>query len=479
MTDNENNDSHVLTSYNDVKIVERNNIKSEVDKNLMNVKVYKKRWFILFIFCLSCGINYISYAQYSIITNIVTRYYGVSTTAVEWTMMIYLLIYIPLVIPATNFFEKIGLKWSMILSIGCVTIGSWIKAFSVAPDRFHIAFIGQFISATMMVFYASAPTRVAANWFPSDQVSTATSLGIFGSLLGIALGFYIPPIVIKNHENLDKIGEEMQLLNYIYSGITTVTAVFVIVFFKEEPELPPSAAQALLKVNRIENQDSFIAPLKRLFTNKYFLLLFNSHGLNVGVYNATATLLNQFYITHFPNGEEEAGQIGLLIILTGMLGAVCFGLLVDKTHRYKSVAIVAYFLSLLAQILFAIALNVEVKWLVFASGIFLGFSLSGYYALGYELCVEYTYPESEFMTVGILIVSSDIYGILLVTILGELWTVYGEIVAHIGLCSALVIGFIITIFTKDEQRRENARKSTLYTNVSTREEIINKQNSNI
>lgn len=79
------------------------------------------------------------------------------------------------------------------------------------------------------VFYASAPTRVAANWFPSNQVSTATSLGIFGSLLGVALGFYIPPIAIKNHENLDKIGEEMQLLNYIYSGITTVTAVLVVI----------------------------------------------------------------------------------------------------------------------------------------------------------------------------------------------------------------------------------------------------------
>ncbi|XP_051156565.1 feline leukemia virus subgroup C receptor-related protein 2-like [Leptopilina boulardi] len=469
MIENENNDNNILTSYNDVKIMERNNIKSEVDKNLMKVKVYNERWFILFIFSLSAAVNYLSYAQYSIITNIITRYYGVSTTAVEWTMMIYLLLYIPLVIPATNLFEKIGIRWSLILSFCCVTIGVWIKAFSVAPNRFYIAFIGQFVSAITLVFFVSSPTRLAANWFPSEQISTAISLAIFGALLGIAIGFYIPPIVIKNHENLDKIGEEIQLLNYIYAGITTVMAIIIIIFFKEEPKQPPSAAQALLKVNRIENKEGFIEPLKRLCKNKYFLLLFNSHGLNVGVYNATATMLNPLYTTHFPNGEEEAGQIGLLIILTGMLGAVVFGILVDKTRKYKAMGVTAYFLSLLAQIIFAISLSVEVKWLIYASSIFLGFSLSGYYALGYELCVEYTYPESEFMTVGILIVASDVYGILLVTILSELWTYYGDIAAHIGFCFVLLIGFIITVFTKDEQRRENARKSTLYTTVPTRE----------
>lgn len=70
--------------------------------------------------------------------------------------------------------------------------------------------------------------------------------------------------------------------------------------FKEEPKLPPSAARALLKGSRIENKESFIEPLKRLFKNKCFLLLFNAHGLNVGVYNATATLLNQLYVLHFP-----------------------------------------------------------------------------------------------------------------------------------------------------------------------------------
>lgn len=79
------------------------------------------------------------------------RYYDVSTTAVDWTMMIFLVPYIILVIPATTMFERIGLRWSMILSICSVAVGTWIKVFSVSPDRFYLAFIGQLAGALLLV----------------------------------------------------------------------------------------------------------------------------------------------------------------------------------------------------------------------------------------------------------------------------------------------------------------------------------------
>lgn len=35
------------------------------------------------------------------------------------------------------------------------------------------------------------------------------------------------------------------------------------------------------------------------------------------------------------HSEEDAGRIGLLMVLGGMVGSVLFGLYLDKTHRYK------------------------------------------------------------------------------------------------------------------------------------------------
>jgi MFS family permease len=39
--------------------------------------------------------------QYSIIANIMTRYYHVSNAAINWTSMIYMVCYIPFVFPAS------------------------------------------------------------------------------------------------------------------------------------------------------------------------------------------------------------------------------------------------------------------------------------------------------------------------------------------------------------------------------------------
>lgn len=84
--------------------------------------------------------------------------------------------------------------------------------------------------------------------------------------------------------------------------------------------------------------------------------------------------------------------------------------------------------------------------------------MAGYLALGYDLCIEYTYPESENVSTGILNIANNVYGVILVIIFGLLLKDYGDIPVHIGLCSALLLGLILTILTKDEQRRQDARK---------------------
>ena len=53
------------------------------------------------------------------------------------------------------------------------------------------------------------PGRLAAKWFGSDELSTATSLGLFGPQLGVSVSFLLPPIVVKNHVNVDDIGPDL------------------------------------------------------------------------------------------------------------------------------------------------------------------------------------------------------------------------------------------------------------------------------
>ncbi|XP_034174889.1 choline/ethanolamine transporter flvcr2a [Osmia lignaria lignaria] len=460
---NEKDLSEVLCVNNSVRIISN----SEKDNgDLLQTKVYKRRWLMLALFSTYSSMFTLQWVQYSIIANIVSRYYGVSSLAVDWTAMSFMAYYMIFIIPATYILDRWGVRWGNILGCGLGCVGSWIKVFSAHPDRFYVTFIGQSLVAVTQTIVLILPGRLAAQWFDTTEISTATSLSIFGNQMGIALGFLLTPIIVKNHENLHDIGNDLSYMFWGVAIIVTVLFLLLIILFEDDPKLPPSKARALQKLNQKENDEGFIEPIKRLFKNKSYLLLCNSYGLNIGVLNVIGTLLNQMYLAHFVNGEEDAGRIGLVMTVTGMIGSICVGIILDKTHRFKETTMIAYFFSVCGQILFSTFTCLEMKWMVYLSAIFLGFFMVGYVTIGYEMSAEYTYPESEGITAGILNVANNVYGVVLVLIMGRVLEVYGDIPVHIGLCVVLLVGFIMTVLTKDEHRRQDAKNATSYTEVS-------------
>jgi MFS transporter, FLVCR family, feline leukemia virus subgroup C receptor-related protein len=92
--------------------------------------------------------------------------------------------------------------------------------------------------------------------------------------------------------------------------------------------------------------------------------------------------------------------------------------------------------------------------------------------LGYELSTEYTYPESENIPAGFLNITTSIYGIILIIIFELILHAYGDIPVHIGLCLTLLLGFILTAVTKDEQRRQDARKKAQYEGIAQMEKNV-------
>lgn len=91
---------------------------------LPRLPVYPLRWVILAMFVMYSTSNAFQWTQLVIITNILEKYYQVSTLAVSWTSIIYMVTYIPLIFPASWFLQKkvfylrivvvwmkIGLSW--------------------------------------------------------------------------------------------------------------------------------------------------------------------------------------------------------------------------------------------------------------------------------------------------------------------------------------------------------------------------------
>lgn len=83
--------------------IEKVTLQSEPEK----IQVYSIRWLVLVIFVAYSASNAIQWTQFSIISDVVTEYYQVDVTFVDWTTLIYMVLYIPLVFPASYIMEKL------------------------------------------------------------------------------------------------------------------------------------------------------------------------------------------------------------------------------------------------------------------------------------------------------------------------------------------------------------------------------------
>lgn len=453
---------------------------------------YKKRWIMLFLFVMYSTSNAFQWTQLVIITNILEKYYQVPTLAVSWTSMIYMVTYIPLIFPASWFLQKKGLRWSVLLGSLGTCIGSWIKVMATGRSQFPLMFAGQSVIAVSQIFILGIPPQLAATWFPSNQVSSACAIGVFGNQLGVALGFVIPVSVVANQkleENVHLIGVDLFNMFLGVAIITSVLLVVIVLVFKDRPATPPSRAQEVVAMkmsvatnlvdmgeessSMVNNDKSFVAlvpgnssdegdyvgSIKRLMTNKGYVILLITYGLNVGVFYAISTLLNTVILMHFEDAEADAGRIGLVIVLCGMAGSMVCGIILDKTHAYKLTTLLVYLFSFVGMVIYTLTVRCGYIELVYFTAALLGFFMTGYLPLGFEFAAEITFPESEGTSSGLLNASAQVFGILC-TLAGERLLGFSgdDRVSNGMLAGVLLVGTFLTATIKADYRRQAAAK---------------------
>uniref|UniRef100_A0A672H2B3 Feline leukemia virus subgroup C receptor-related protein 2-like n=1 Tax=Salarias fasciatus TaxID=181472 RepID=A0A672H2B3_SALFA len=424
---------------------------------LQPTRLYKRRWMIVLLFSSYSLCNSYQWIQYGIISNIFTRFYGVSAFTIDWMSMIYMLTYIPLVFPVTWLLDTKGLRVIALVATALNCAGTWIKVASVRPDLFAVTFLGQFCCSLAQVFILGMPSRMASVWFGSEEVSTACSIGVFGNQLGIAIGFLVPPVLVPNVDDMDELAHHIRIMFYITAGVATFLFVLVVFVFQERPKLPPTQSQAAARSIPPEHY-SYTASIRRLLRNKPFILLIVTYGLNVGCFYAVGTLLNRMIIFHYPGEEVNAGRIGLTLVIAGMVGSLICGIWLDRTKTYKQTTLAVYLMSLVGMIVYAATLSLGHLWVVFITGGALGFFMTGYLPLGFEYAVELTYPESEGTSSGLLNCSAQVFGIIFTIAQGKIIDQFGTLEGNIFLCVFLLIGTILTGLIKSDLRRQNANQ---------------------
>lgn len=144
-------------------------------------KLYHRRWLMLFLFSSVSASNAFMWLQYSIISNIFMRFYNIDSLAIDWLSMIYLLTYIPLILPVLWLLDNRGIRDVVLVGSAFNCIGAWIKIGSASPNMFPITFFGQFVCSVATVFVLGIPSYLASVWFGEKEVSSACSIGVLGN----------------------------------------------------------------------------------------------------------------------------------------------------------------------------------------------------------------------------------------------------------------------------------------------------------
>ncbi|GFU32133.1 uncharacterized MFS-type transporter C09D4.1 [Trichonephila clavipes] len=153
----------------------------DVPQKNVTIKVYKRRLWVLGLFSFSSMMSAMTFPQYVSMTNINSCFYGVSSEAVNWTVMIILVVYLVFIFPVSSLINYMDLRWTVICTGFWNVIAAATQFATLNPNSFPSVMAVSFFSAVSNLFVLGVPPALAAKWFPSQELSRACSFGVFGN----------------------------------------------------------------------------------------------------------------------------------------------------------------------------------------------------------------------------------------------------------------------------------------------------------
>jgi MFS family permease len=395
-----------------------------------NYKLYPYRWVVLAVFMfinLTIQILWITYAP---ITGPAAAFYGVSDGKIGLLAMSFMIAFIPLSIPVSWIIDTYGFR--LAVSIGAVLMGIFGILRGFAGANYSLVLWSTVGIAAAQPFLLNAWTKVPANWFAIEERATAVGLVTLANLVGTALGMVLTPILTATIS--------IPTVQLIYGGIAAFSAVLFVALARETPPTPPGPAGSEVRALMLDG-------LKHALTVKPFLLYLFVSFVGLGIFNGVTTWVENIIR---PRGFTplDAGTLGALMLVGGVLGAVIIPPFSDKQHKRQPYILLGLILAIPGLIGVAFATS---SWLLFISAFAMGFFLVSTSPIGMQYAAEVTQPTPEGTSNGLI----QLFGqasVVFVSIMGALKTSNGSFTPALLLAiGLLVISALVVTQMKETQ----------------------------
>jgi len=344
-------------------------------------KLYPYRWVVLAVFMfinLTIQTLWIGYAP---ITGPAAQFYGVSDLFLGLLAMSFMIAFIPLSIPVSWVIDTYGFR--LAVSIGCVLMGVFGVLRGLAGANLTLVLWSTFGLAAAQPFLLNAWTKVPANWFALEERATAVGLVTLANLVGTALGMVLTPALTKSMS--------IPTVQLIYGGVAAFSSVLFILRSRETPPTPPCPPGQEVRALMLDG-------LKHALTVKPFWLYLFVSFIGLGIFNGITTWVENIIR---PRGftPTDAGTLGALMIVGGVIGAVVMPALSDKQHKRQLYLYIAFFGAIPGLVGLTYATNAT---LLFVSAFFLGFFLTSAMPIAMQYAAEVTHPTPEGTSNGLI-----------------------------------------------------------------------------
>lgn len=143
---------------------------------------------------------------------------------------------------------------------------------------------------------------------------------------------------------------------------------------------------------------------------------------------------------------------GGVFIISGILGSICTGVLLDKFHKFKLTLMLISFASIALMSLVLLTLPSKNVGLFTFNLVLLGFGAIPLTPLAFGFTVELTYPTPEAVSNGMMLLPSKIYSSLLAVVAG-LAAQRSPLYAVMIFIGNAIVCAICSVFIKEELRR--------------------------
>ena len=396
------------------------------------LKVYSYRWVLLLIFMLGNVSLQILWISYATVTLEAATYYSVGEFEILFLSTIFMITYIPVSFIATWFINRFGIRMGVGLGALINGVFGFLRALA-GPNYVLVLFFTVMISLSQP-FFLNSVSLLSANWFPESERTKATGLSINSQLLGIALGMVLTPILV--------VAYSFEVMLFIYGLYSLIIGIVFVILARDKPPTPPS-------IKLLKEDDKVKGSLKLLLSNRMFWFLLIIFFVGLGAFNMITTYIELIVA---PRGLSsiEAGNLGGIMLLGGIIGAQLLSILADKLRKRVLLIRISLVITVASFFLLSFATTTI---LIYVSGFLLGFGLMSVGPVLVEYAVEITVPAPEASSNGLLMVTGSISGIIFIIGFEKFTTPSGDYLPALIVLSILsLIAFILSFFLKDIKR---------------------------